>query len=78
VKVNESELQLVAGLASIWRIAELSGLDVQEKGWIKRQLRSRMARDYLEIYRGLPGVGVGAVQRPRLLPPAEAGLEVAA
>ena len=76
MKVNESELQLVAGLASIWRIAELSGLDVQEKGWIKRQLRSRMARDYLEIYRGLPGVG--ALQRPRLVPPAEASLQVAA
>jgi hypothetical protein len=38
----------------------------------------RMARDYLAIYRGLPGVGVGAMQRPRLVPAAEAVLQVAA
>jgi len=64
-------------VAAVKRLPELDRRKVRAV-FESRFSVERMARDYLEIYRGLPGVGVGAVQRPRLLPPAEAGLQVAA
>jgi glycosyltransferase involved in cell wall biosynthesis len=63
-------------VASVKRLPELDRRKVRAV-FESRFTVERMARDYLAIYRGLPGAGVGAMQRPRLVPPSEAGLHVA-
>jgi glycosyltransferase involved in cell wall biosynthesis len=64
-------------VAAVKRLSELDRRKVRAV-FESRFTVDRMARDYLAIYRGLPGVGVGAMQRPRLVPAAEADLQVAA
>jgi glycosyltransferase involved in cell wall biosynthesis len=44
----------------------------------RRFTAERMARDYLAIYRGLPGVGADRMRRPHLVPGAKTALQVAA
>jgi hypothetical protein len=62
-------------VAAVNRLSELDRREVRAV-FESRFTVDRMARDYLAIYRGLPGVG--AMQRPRLVPAAEAVLQVAA
>jgi glycosyltransferase involved in cell wall biosynthesis len=64
-------------VAAVQRLPELDRRKVRAV-FESRFTVERMARDYLAIYRGLPGVGVGALQRPPLVRPVEAGLQVAA
>ena len=63
-------------VAAVKRLPELDRRKVRAV-FEHRFTVERMVRDYLAIYRGLPGVGVGALQRPHLVSPAES-LQVAA
>jgi glycosyltransferase involved in cell wall biosynthesis len=64
-------------VAAVKRLPELDRRKVRAV-FESRFTVERMVRDYLAIYRGLPGVGAGAVQRPHIVPTAEAALQVAA